>query len=222
MPSSTPRPPRRRFLRSAAALVSAGAVAGCNGTAESSGTAVDGPNADPPDDAVTDPESVVLRAPPDDPVPREVGGGDSGGETGTDSEPRVDEWRHDLIADAETAASVSIADVESAIEARRSLDDTDFGSETAYVERHVVGECYEHRLCWVRWTDDRVQTSYARVLRDADVACAADARVGVTHLIRLPAALDPEQVSRFSSSGGSGWCRTPAATGADGPAGDGS
>ena len=203
MPSSTPRPPRRRFLRSAAALVSAGAVAGCNGTAESSGTAVDGPNADPPDDAVTDPESVVLRAPPDDPVLREVGGG----ETGADSEPRVDEWRHDLIADAETAASVSVADVDGAVEARRFLDDTDFGSETVYVERHVVGECYEHRLCWVRWTDDRVQTSYARVLRDADVACAADARVGVTHLIRLPAALDPEQVSRFSSSGGSGRCR---------------
>jgi hypothetical protein len=211
MPSNTPRPTRRRLLRSAAALVGAGAVAGCGGTAESSGTAVAGPDPDPPDDAVTDPASVVLRAPPDEPAVREATDGtDTGGD---ESDPQVDEWRHNLIADAETAASLSIADVDGADEARRFLDGTDFDAETVYVERHVVGECYDQRLCWIRWTEERVETSYARMLRPAEAACSADARVGVTHLIRLSAALDPDEVSRFSSSGGSGECRTPAGSG---------
>ena len=61
------------------------------------------------------------------------------GADGTDA--GIDEWRHNLIADADAA--------------RRFLDDTDFGSETVYVERHVVGECYDHRLCWIRRTDGR-------------------------------------------------------------------
>lgn len=207
MPSSTPCPTRRRLLRSAAALVGVGAVAGCNGTAESSGTAVAGPDPDPPDDAVTDPATVVLRASPDEPVVRtETDDTDSDGE----SDDRVDRWRHNLVADAETAASVSIADVDGADEARQFLEETDFDAETVYTERHVVGECYDQRLCWIRWTDERVETSYARVLRPAEAACSADARVGVTHLIRLPVALDPDGISRFSSSGGSGQCRTPA------------
>jgi hypothetical protein len=195
MPSSTPRPIRRQFLRSAAALVGAGAVAGCNGTAESSGTAVAGSDPRPPEDALTDPSTVVLRAAPDEVVLRERDG------TETDSEARIDEWRHTLIADSETAASVSVGDVDGAEAARQFLADTDFDAETVYVEGHVVGECYDRRLCWVRWTDERVETNYARVLRDADVACSADARVAITHLIRLPVALDPEQVSRFSSRG---------------------
>ena len=221
MPSNPSRSSRRRLLRSAAALVGTGAVAGCGGTAESSGTAVADAGADPPDDAVTDPASVVLRAPPDEPILREAGDGTDG--SGDDeSDPQVDEWRHNLVADAETAASLSIADVDGADETRRFLEETDFDAETVYVERHVVGECYDQRLCWVRWTDERVETSYARVLRGADVSCSADARVGVTHLIRLSAALDPDRISRFSSSGGSGQCRTPAEAEDADSTGDGS
>lgn len=214
MPSNPSRSSRRRLLRSAAALVGAGAVAGCGGTAESSGTAVAEVGADPPDDAVTDPESVVLRGPSDEPVLREVGD--------DESEPGVDEWRHNLVADAETAASLSVADVDGAAEARRFLKETDFDAETVYVERHVVGECYDQRLCWIRWTDERIETSYARVLRDADVSCSADVRVGVTHLIRLSAALDPDRVTRFSSSGGGGPCRTPTGSEDADSTGDGS
>jgi hypothetical protein len=218
MPSSTPRPTRRRLLRSAAALVGVGAVAGCNGTAESSGTAVAGSDPDPPDDAIADPPSVVLRAPADEPVVREETDSDGDDE----SDLRVDEWRHILVADDETATSVSIADVDGADEAREFLDETDFDAETVYVERHVVGECYDQRLCWIRWTDEQVETSYGRVLRPAEAACSADARVGVIHLIRLPAALDPDEISRFSSSGGSGQCRTPAGAGDGASMGGGS
>jgi hypothetical protein len=211
MPSSTRSPTRRRLLRSAAALVGVGSVAGCSGTGSSSSESVsNGPNADPPDDAVTDPPAVVLRAPQGVRVLRD--------ETSETDDPQ--EWRHNLVADADTAASVSIADVNGADEARGFLDQTDFETETVYVERHVVGECYEQRLCWIRWTEERVETSYARVLRPADVSCSADARVGVTHLIQLSDALDPDQVSRFSSSGGSGACRAPSGTGRSGSAGE--
>ena len=214
MPSSTRSPTRRRLLRSAAALVGVGSVAGCSGTGSSSSESVsNGPNADPPDDAVTDPPAVVLRAPQGVRVLR-----DETDETSETDDPQ--EWRHNLVADADTAASVSIADINGADEARGFLDQTDFETETVYVERHVVGECYEQRLCWIRWTEERVETSYARVLRPADVSCSADARVGVTHLIRLSDALDPDQVSRFSSSGGSGACRAPSGTGRSGSAGE--
>ena len=207
MPSSTRSSTRRRLLRAAAALVGAGTVAGCGGSASSSSSVSNASNDDPPDDALTDPSTVTLRAPEDVTVLR-------GGETETDASGgiRIDEWRHDLVADAETAASVSIADVDGADEARRFLDGIDFGAETMYVERHVVGECHEQRLCWIRWTDEKVETSYARVLRPAEVSCSADARVGVTHLIRLPAVLDPDQVERFSSSGGTGACRSSTGT----------
>lgn len=213
MPSSTPRPNRRQFLRSAAALAGVGAVAGCGGTAESSGTAVAGPNRDPPEDAVTDPATAVLRAPADEAVLREPG------DTETDSAARNDEWSHSLIADG---SAVSVADVDGAEAARQFLADTDFDAETVYVERHVVGECYDHRLCWVRWTADRVETSYARVLRDADAACSADAEVGVTHLIRLPVALDPDEVDSFSSSSRGGPCRTSTGSASADSTGDGS
>ena len=203
MPSNERSPTRRRFLRSTAALVGAGTVAGCGGSESASSSVSNAPGDDPPDDAVTDPPAVVLRAPRDVAVLRERGS--DAESAGTDE---IREWTHSLVADADAAASVSVADVDGATAARRFLGETDFDTETVYVERHVVGECYERRLCWIRWTEEAVETSYARVLRAADVACSADAGVGVTHLIRLPAALDPDSVSSFSSSGGSGVCRS--------------
>jgi hypothetical protein len=204
MPSSTRWPTRRRLLRSAAALVGAGAVAGCGGSASSSSSASNAPNDDPPDDAITDPPTAVLRAPRDVAVLRDGDGTDAPDDDG------IREWSHNLLAGADAAASVSIADVDGAGAARQLLDATDFDAETVYVERHVVGECFDQRLCWIRWTDAEVETSYARVLRPAEVSCSVDVRVGITHLIRLPAALDPEQVNRFSSSSSGGVCRSGA------------
>ena len=200
MPSNERPATRRRLLRSAAALAGAGAVAGCGGSASSSSSASNAPDDDPPDDAVTDPPAVVLRAPRGVAVLRE---GDA-----TDAADEAREWNHNLVADADTAAAVSVADVAGAASARQFLTETDFDAETVYIERHVVDECYDQRLCWVRWTDEEIETSYARVLRPADAACAADERVGITHLIRLPAALDPESISRFSSGSRAGVCRS--------------
>lgn len=207
MPSSTRFPTRRRLLESTAALLGASALAGCGGSSEASSTGREGPNAEPPGDARTDLPHVSLRNPERAPIVfRES---ESPTDEPNDGETaRLDDWRHFLVVDADDAESLSFADVDGVDEARRLLDETDFESESVYVERHAIAECYERELCWVRWTESRVETDYARILRDADEACGADAKDVVTTLVRLPAALDPDEVQSYGSSSG-GACRTP-------------
>ncbi|MFD1598535.1 hypothetical protein [Halobellus rarus] len=209
MPSTTPAPTRRRLLQSVAAALSASALAGCGGSGSTSGTASVGPDASPPEDALTDPTHVSLRNSELAPIVEERDSETDASESDTAGTRRFDDWQHDLVVDAERAASLTFADVDGADEARALLEETDFESESVYVEGHVVPECYERRLCWVRWTDSEIETDYARILRDADVACEADADDFVTNLIRIPAALNPDDVRSYGSSGGSGPCRTP-------------
>ncbi|MGQ4556489.1 hypothetical protein [Halobellus sp. GM3] len=208
MPSNTPSPSRRRLLQSMGTLLGVSALAGCGGSGSASSTARSGPDADPPEDALTDPTHVSLRNAEKAPIVRDPGSETD--ESGADSEgtPRFDRWQHDLVADAERADSLAFADVDGADGARSLLAETDFESESVYIEGHVVGECYERRLCWIRWTDTEIETDYARILRDADVACEADSDDFVTNLIRIPAALNPDSVRSYGSSGG-GRCRTP-------------
>jgi hypothetical protein len=126
-----------------------------------------------------------------------------------ESDDETFDWWHLLVADAETASSLAFADVEGVDRARRFLADTDFSSASVYVEQHAVPECYDQRLCWIRWTGDRIETDYAIVLRDADVACEVGAEDVVAYFVRLPVALDPDEVRRFSSGSGGGHCRAP-------------
>lgn len=213
MPSSTPTPTRRRLLQSVAAVLGASALAGCGGSGSASSTARAGPNAHPPEDALTDPTHVSLRHSERAPIVRDADSttADSEGDSDADegATARFDEWHHLLVANADHASSLTFADVDGVADARRLLAETDFESESVYVERHVIGECYERRLCWIRWTDSEVETDYARILRDADVACEADARDVVTNLVRIPVALDPERISSYGSSSGGGPCRRP-------------
>jgi hypothetical protein len=214
MPSSTPAPTRRRFVKSTAAVLGAAALAGCGGSGSASSSSRAAPNADPPDDALTDPTHVTLRNPERAPIvsgpESTVGGTNAESDQGADeSTPQFDEWHHLVVVDADRASSLTFADVDGVDDARRLLEETDFDSESVYVERSVVPECYERRLCWIRWSDSEIETDYARILRDADVACEADAEDVVTNVIRLPVALDPDQISSYGSSSGSGPCRRP-------------
>ncbi|MFB6089670.1 MAG: hypothetical protein ABEJ97_01310 [Halobellus sp.] len=216
MPSSTQRPTRRRFVASAVSLLCGTALAGCGGldsaTGSASGSSREGPDARPPADALVDPPHVSLR----NAEPKPNVWSETPTETATpegDEKPAIDEWAHHVVASDEAAADLTFADVEGADEARAFLEATDFDAETVYVERHVVGECYRHRLCWIRWTESEIETDYAWILRDADVACEADARDAVTKLIRLPVALDPDEISSYGSSSGSGRCRRPEGAG---------
>lgn len=51
-----------------------------------------------------------------------------------------------------------------------------------------------------------MHTNYARRYRDADVACETGAEDVMATLIRIPAALDPNAIDGYGSSGGSDSC----------------
>ena len=210
MPSNTPSPSRRRLLRSTAALFGASALAGCGGSSSSTGTARVGPDADPPEDALTDPTHVSLRNPDKERIVRdpESATDEPDADSAADGMPRFDRWRHDLVVDTDRADALTFADVDGVDEAERFLDETDFASESVYIEERTIEECYELQLCWIRWTESEIETDYARILRDADVACEADATDVVSNLIRIPAALNPDEIRSYGSSSG-GRCRSP-------------
>lgn len=194
---------RRDALHGAVALLAG--LAGCSGAESSSSRSVGAsPTAtvqDGPRERDPTPEHYSLRGERDGWVvklPDESADGTDG--------RAEDRWRHELVTSAETAESLTLADVDGADGARAFLAETDFETETVYLEERVVGECWELDLCSVRWESDRVETDYGRRLRPVDAACSADAKVAVATFIRIPAPLDPDEVNQFSSGSGGG-CR---------------
>jgi len=189
MPSIT----RRRALSGAVALLTG--FAGCSGESSSSSSY-------PPEDVANvafDPESYSLRNPRPEPT------------VWTDERPTPDEegnhyWNHVFVTSADDAATVSFANVPGAADARDFIDSTDYDAATVYVEQSTVQECFAPELCHVRWSETDVHTSYARRYRDADVACETDAEDVVATLVRIPAVLDPDDISSYGSSHGSGTC----------------
>ncbi|KTG11538.1 hypothetical protein AUR64_03290 [Haloprofundus marisrubri] len=133
---------------------------------------------------------------------------ESGPET-TDGQPANDSWAPILVTDTETAASLEFAAVEGVERAEQFLEETDFDSETLYVEQHPIRECYEQQLCWVRWTESSIETAYSRGYRDADIACETDAYDVVAQLVRLPVVFDVDELRSHGSRTQSGPCRPP-------------
>jgi len=195
MPSTT----RRRTLQRVATLLAGVGLAGCSG--ESSSTY-------PPettDNVAFDPESHSLRS--SDPGPILWAGDRPTTEPGTGDDARRRHWTtRRFVADADDAAAISIADVDGAADAREFLDATDYDAATVYIDQAGIRECFTQDLCHVRWSETEVDTDYARYYRDADVACETDARDVLVTLIRIPEALDPDDVSSYGSSRGSGTC----------------
>lgn len=216
---------RRRLLHGAAALLAG--VAGCS----DSTSPTDPPSPTEPGrsrglgNVERDPDRVVLRAseeavdPPlawfdgdagadadGNPAADASGGGDAGGDNGDGTTvPPDDRDPSGLVATEATAATLHVDDVEGAAEARSFVANTDFDAETVYLDPHSVGECYRLRLCSVTWSESDVATRYGRILRDHDAACRADARDVRVTFVRIPAALDPQEVT----STGSGVHRGP-------------
>lgn len=200
-----PALPRRRVLAGGAALLTG--LAGCSESTTDTGSA---PDERRPENVARDPDTVVLRSSDTaDPLawlPSD--GTESGGSDGSDS-PGTDALRHRLVASRTEADRVRFADADGAADARRFVAETDFASETLYVERHHVRECYVLRLCYVTWSATEIDTQYGRSYRDADVACEADARDAAVWLIRIPDALDPDEVSSRGSGMSGGGCTYP-------------
>lgn len=191
---------RRAALRGAAALLPV--VAGCNDADTHRSTPTEGRRG--PENVVIDPEHLTLRLPGASPAVRTATD-----DTATTEEEERHTHVHRLVADAETAGRLEFDDRVDAAAAREFLDATDYDAETVYVEQTGVGECYRLELCYVGWSAEEVRTAYGRRLRDVSVSCEADDRDTVATLIRIPAAIDPDGVTGYGSSGSSGGCRLP-------------
>ncbi|MFC7047010.1 hypothetical protein ACFQH6_17855 [Halobacteriaceae archaeon GCM10025711] len=190
---------RRRALQAATPLLAA--LAGCSGS--SSRTHSEPPER--PDNYDLDPEYVVLR---NRSLERTAWLEPDGTTTGTTDE-RPPPGRSNLVADPETADRLTFADVDGVEAAREFVAATDFSTETLYVERSRVGECFENRLCYVTWSASEIDTQYGRYYRDADVACTTENEDWLVHVIRIPDALRPQSVRSHGSGWSSRGCTPP-------------
>ena len=192
---------RRRLLNGAVGLLVG--FAGCSDSTDGTATEVSNDSAEKPTGEV--PDHYALRRSEDEPaiaVPSE-----NRRDTTTTSSNRPPDGarRRGFVASAETADRLWVADVDGAAEARQFVADTDFDSETLYVEYRSARKCHSLELCSVTWSETDIETSYGSYYRDPDVSCRADAKDGVSWLIRIPEVLDPEAIrgrgSGWSSSG---------------------
>lgn len=198
---------RRKLLQAATALTAV--LAGCNGfsgSASHSETVAAG-GAAPPDSSETEPPQLVARAGIEQAPIRLVD---------PDAETPEDDWdrpgprvAHGIIDSREKADRLIIADGVETVDAddlASFVEETDFDSETLYLETDAIRECFQLELCWVSWQPNEIHTDYVRTLRSYDEACSVDARIFESRLIRLPVALDADSVNSFGSTIGSGRC----------------
>jgi len=113
-----------------------------------------------------------------------------------------------FVAGSGDADRLRFADVDGAEAVRRFVGDTDFDAATVYVLTRPVRECLTLELCNVSWSESDVEVDFGSRYRDADASCRADARDGVSVLIRIPEPLDPDAITGYGSSWSSGPCRS--------------
>ncbi|WP_253736904.1 hypothetical protein [Halohasta salina] len=201
---------RRQFL--AVTAVATGGVAGCLGSESStsrSGSATEGPGRTIPEQAATDPAVLFRRADADRPPIRLADDGDE-----ADSSRRPDDHRPSTKVVDDTATADRLV-VDESVDSHREApssdlasfrSSTDFERETLYLETKQVRQCFRLSLCYIAW-DTGIETDYGRLLRPYDEQCTADRRVFESRLIRLPVALDADEINRFGSSTSSSACR---------------
>ena len=215
-------PTRRALLHGAAGLTTA--LAGCSGlldgSTESTRTAPrDSSGGGPASGSVTDPETLLLRVDTDrPPIWLTTSNSDSGGRP-TASER--DRWRESIVID-DTARANRLGVVDSVDRERIEsfFAATDFTAETVYVEMGAVEECFRLHLCHISWTPTEISTDYTRRTRSYTARCAVDEWVIEARLIRIPDAIEADNVNGYSSSVGTGACdrrqaRAEGASGAD-------
>jgi hypothetical protein len=193
-------PTRRRAIRGVAASL-LGALAGC---ATDTSPDFDAPTG--PQNVETDPAHLMFRHPTGERPVRVAESQETERRPGPTAEDRRQAARSGVVASPETAALLRFADVEGATAARQFVENTDFSAETLYVDHSPVAECYRLHLCAVAWAPGEIDVQYTRRYRDWDVACGVDSEDAVACLIRVPAVLDPGEVSQFGSGYRSGAC----------------
>ncbi|MEF8843531.1 MAG: hypothetical protein V5A62_18220 [Haloarculaceae archaeon] len=202
-------PPTRRALLHGAAGLATG-LAGCSGllddSAESTRTVPrDGSNGGPASGSVTDPETLLLRVATGRP-PIWLATSNSE-DSGRPTASERDRWRDSIVVDDTPRADrLSVVDTADREQVELFFGATDFATETIYVEMGAVEECFRLDLCHVSWTPTEISTDYTRQSRPYTERCAVDEWVIEARLIRIPDALEADDVNSYSSSIGTGAC----------------
>ena len=162
-------------------------------------------DSNPTPDSVTVPESLLLRVDTDRPP---IWLGESDGEPGsrrTTNEP--DNIREFIIVDNSARATrINVSERVDGGRVESFLSATDFGAETVYIDTVTVEECMRLKLCLVGWTATSISTDYSRRSRPYTARCGVDERVIEARLIRIPDAIEADDVHKHSRSIGSGVC----------------
>jgi hypothetical protein len=203
-------PPTRRHLLQVAAAVTAG-LAGCgafvgdeSGTSrsvsEGTDTSISG------GDTETDPETAVLRSGAETPPIRLEESDEKSNDADQRERPSL-QGTHAIVDTRARARQLVLADGVDGQPVESLLSTTDFESETLYLETRIIRECFRLQLCEISWSADEIRSGYVRKLRPYDEQCAADKEIAEAWLIRIPAALDSDEVTSYGSSvDGSGEC----------------
>jgi hypothetical protein len=152
------------------------------------------------------PEVMLVRADTDrQPVWLADGDGEDDGRP----TPRPDARHIDsVVVDGEARAGRLSVDSEAdGTRVASFLSETDFDDETVVVETIQVEECFRLELCRISWQPEKLSTDYTRRSRHWDEPCAVDERVFESRLIRIPDALDADDIRAGSTSIGTGACR---------------
>ncbi|KAA9395892.1 hypothetical protein Har1130_15500 [Haloarcula sp. CBA1130] len=112
----------------------------------------------------------------------------------------------DIIDTAAKADRVTVAEDVDWSPIRTFLDETDFDTETVYLQNVMIEECFRLTLCQISWTTDNISTDYGRVSRPYDEPCAAGNKVYAVWFIRIPDTVKADDISSYSSSIGGNSC----------------
>ena len=178
-------------------------LAGCSRSSSSSGSSSAPETAE---NVETEPAHYMVRGQQDTPPVWMRPEGTRGDESPTTEGVRRRLPDHGLVATREMANRITFSDIDGAEEARSFVEGTDFDRETLLLEPDRIGECFKLDLCYITWSATEYHTYYARLYRDVEVVCEADARVWTVNLIQIPDTLDPDEVTSSGSGTASGTC----------------
>lgn len=215
---------RRTLLHVAAAAV--GSLAGCSrilsgsgqsatSASQNNGTAV------PNGGAETDPAMFVHRS-DSETVPIRFGDPDQEARDPGRLDYPLRHISTTVIDSQSRSQRLTVADSVDGTAFSSFVSETDFDSETLYLESNPVRECFELQLCRITWQPTEIRTDYVQKSRPYNEHCVANDRVVESRLFRIPAALSEESVNSYGSSvSGSYQCRMAGPAQAEGEGGSG-
>lgn len=211
---------RRHLLRTA--VGAAAALAGCGrigGSESSESRAVsEGGTTIPGGTTETDPPVLLIRADTDRPPVRV----DESSGSGREGEGSLGRTSTRIIDSDAVARDLAVADGVDHDRVSSFGAATDLDAETLYLQTIRVEQCFRLRLCRISWTAEEVRATYVRMVRAYDERCSADTTVFETRLVRVPAALEADDVrSHGSSVRSGGQCGSAGPGGAEGASGAG-